>query len=68
MNGLNAKVYVNIIPLGSYDFLIGIDWLEKHLVVLDYYNNIIICLDEEGQQGKIQGILRDVVVREILAM
>jgi hypothetical protein len=68
MNGLNAKVYVKIIPLGSYDFLIGIDWLEKHLVVLDYYNNIIICLDEEGQQGKIQGILRDVVVREILAM
>jgi hypothetical protein len=30
MNGLNTKVDVNIIPLGSYDCLIGMDWLEKH--------------------------------------
>jgi hypothetical protein len=65
MNGLNTKVDVKIIPLGSYDFLIGMDWLEKHHVVLYYYNKTITCLDEEGQQGKVQGILRNVVVREI---
>jgi hypothetical protein len=35
INGLNTKVYVNIIPLGSYDYLIGMDWLEKHHDVLD---------------------------------
>jgi hypothetical protein len=29
MNGLNTKVDVNIIPLGSYDYLISMDWLEK---------------------------------------
>jgi hypothetical protein len=68
MNGLNTKVDVNIIPLGSYDCLIGMDWLEKHHVVLDYYNKTITCLDEEGKQGKIQGIPRVVVVREISAM
>jgi hypothetical protein len=34
MNGLSTNVDVNIIPLGSYDCLIGIDWLEKHKVVL----------------------------------
>jgi hypothetical protein len=44
------------------------DWLEKHHVVLDCYNKTITCLDEEGKQGKIQGISRDVDVREILAM
>jgi hypothetical protein len=68
MNGLNKKVDVNIIPLDSYDCLIGMDWLEKHHVVLDCYNNTITCLDEEGQQGKIQGILRVVTIREISAM
>jgi predicted aspartyl protease len=68
MNGLNTKVDVNIIPLGSYDCLIGMDWLEKHHVVLDCYNKTITCLDEEGKQGKIQGIPRVVVVREISAM
>jgi hypothetical protein len=49
MNGLNTKVYVNIIPLGSYDCLIGMDWLEKHHLFLDYYNNTITSLDEEGR-------------------
>jgi predicted aspartyl protease len=68
MNGINTKVYVNIIPLGSYDCLIGMDWLEKNHVVLDCYNKTITCLDGEGKQGKIQGIPRDVVVREISAM
>ena len=65
MNGLNTKVDINIIPLGSYDCLIGMDWLEKHHVVLDYYNKTITCVDEEWKQGKIHGILRVVVVREV---
>jgi hypothetical protein len=68
MNGLNTKVDVNIIPLGSYDCLIGVDWLEKHHVGLDCYNKTITCLDEEGKQGKIQGILRAVVVRDLSTM
>ena len=25
MNGLSTRVYLNIIPLGSYEFLIGMD-------------------------------------------
>jgi hypothetical protein len=65
MNGLNTKVDVNIIPLGSYDCLIGMDWLEKCHVVLECYNKTITCLDEEGRQGNIQGIPRVVVVRDI---
>jgi hypothetical protein len=48
MNGLNTKVDVNIIPLGSYDYLIGMDWLEKHHSILDCCNKKITCLDEEG--------------------
>jgi hypothetical protein len=68
MNGLNTKVDVNIIPLGSYDCLTSMDWLEKHHAILDYYNKTITCLDEDGKQGKIQGIPRVVVVSEISAM
>jgi hypothetical protein len=67
MNRLNTKVDVNIIPLGSYECLIGMDWFEKHHAVLGCYKKTITCLDEEGQQGKVQGIPR-VVVREISAM
>jgi hypothetical protein len=32
MNGINTKVNVKIIPLGSYDCLIGMDWLEKTML------------------------------------
>ena len=47
-NGLSTKVDVKIIPFGSYDCLIDMDWLEKHHVVLDRYNKTITCFDEEG--------------------
>jgi hypothetical protein len=68
MNGLNTKVDVNIIPLGSYDCLIGMDWSKKHHDILDYYNKTITCLDEEGKQCKIQGIPGVLAIREIPAM
>ena len=38
MNGLVTCVDLNVLPLGSYDVLIGMDWLEAHRVKLDYYN------------------------------
>jgi hypothetical protein len=48
MNGLPTKVDFNIIPLGSYDFLIGMEWLDQHHFILDYYNKEFTCLDEVG--------------------
>jgi hypothetical protein len=50
MNGVNTFVNLNIIPLGSYDVLIGMDWLDAHHVVLDCHNKTFTCLDEEGKQ------------------
>jgi hypothetical protein len=47
MNGLHTKVDLNIIHLGSYDFLIGMDWLDHHHVVVDCYKAFIL-LDEQG--------------------
>ena len=42
---------INIFPLGSYDILIGMDWLEEHRVKLDRYNKNFECIDEEETQG-----------------
>ena len=30
LNEFLTTTYLNILPLGSYDELIGLDWLEKH--------------------------------------
>ena len=35
MDGLFTYTNLNILPLGSYDVLIGMDWLEAHKVKLD---------------------------------
>ena len=47
MNGLITCVDLNVLPLGSYDVLIGMDWLEAHRVKLDCYNKTFECMDEE---------------------
>jgi hypothetical protein len=65
MNGINTKEDLNIIPLGSCDCLIGMDWLETHHAVLDFYNKDFTCLDEEGNSRIVQGIPRPISVREI---
>jgi hypothetical protein len=68
MNGLGTRADLNIIPLGLYDFLIGMDWLDQHHVVLDYYNKTFTCLDEEGNLRTIQGIPRVVTIKEVSAL
>ena len=37
-NGLNTRADLNILPLGSYDYLIGMDWLDEHHAILNYHN------------------------------
>jgi predicted aspartyl protease len=68
MKGMSTKAELNILPLGSYDCLIGMDWLDQHHALLDYRNKRFTCLDEEGNQVTVQGIPRAVAVREISAM
>jgi hypothetical protein len=68
MNGLNTRADLNIFPLGSYDFIIGMDWLDQHHAILDCHNKAFTCLDEEGNLRKVKGILRAVTIREISAL
>jgi hypothetical protein len=45
MKGMNTKDELNILPLGSYDCLIGMDWLDQHHALLDCRNKRFTCLD-----------------------
>jgi hypothetical protein len=49
LNGVNIVAYLNIIPLGSYDILIGMDWLDQHHAMLDCHKKTFTCLNEEGK-------------------
>jgi hypothetical protein len=68
INGMNTSIDLNIIPLGSYDILIGMDWLEKHHVVLDCHNKKFTCLDGNGKQSTVKGVPRPISIREISAL
>jgi hypothetical protein len=65
MNGLSTKADLNILPLGSYDCLIGMEWLNPHHAILEYCNKAFTFLDEEGNRQTVQGIPRVVAIRQI---
>ena len=68
LNDFLTYVNVNIFPLGSYDLLIGMDWLKEHKVYLNCFDKIFTCIDNNGNNIKVKGIPRKVTIREIFAL
>ena len=62
------KVNLNILPLGSYDKLIGMYWLEQQHVMIDFLQNSILCTYSKGNQVKIQGVPNKVSERHISSL
>ena len=67
MNEFVTHVDLNILPLGSYDMLIGMDWLEKQRIMLNYFDKTFTCIDDTGNIIKVKGIPRKMMIREIFA-
>ena len=44
------------------------DWLETHILKLDYYNKTFECIDEEGNLVVVKGIPKVISVRWVSAM
>ena len=68
LSGVNTSIDINIIPLGSYDVLIRMDWLDKHHAFLDCHNKTFTCLDGNGKQSTVKGVPRPISIREISAL
>ena len=68
MDGLVTCEDMNVLPLGSYDVLIGMDWLEAHKAKLDCYNKTFECLDEEGNLKVLKCIPKVISSRNISTM
>eukprot|EP00253_Pinus_taeda_P018429 PITA_18429 len=58
---------LNVLPLGSYDILIGMDWLEKHWSLVNCKTKTIYYKDDLGNQQVLQGIKHPVQIRPITA-
>ena len=49
-------------PLGSYDLLIGMEWLEQHRVILNCYDKTFTCLNSDEKPVSVKGISRKTTV------
>ena len=65
MDQFETSVKLNVLPLGSYDILIGMDWLEQHKVVLNYFDKTFTCINNDGKLINVKGMLRKTAVRQI---
>jgi hypothetical protein len=65
MDGWPTQATLNILSLGSYDLLIGMDWLASYKTKLDYYHKTLECVNEEGRNITLQGVWKPVSVRQI---
>jgi hypothetical protein len=54
--------------LGSYEIVIGMDWLESHDVILNYKMKRLSLIDDEGQRRVIVGRNQGVSLRFISSL
>ena len=68
MNYFNTHADLNILPLGSYDMLIGMDWIEKHKLMLNCFHKTFTCIDDTKNTIKVKGIPIKVTIRDISSL
>ena len=68
LNDFQTEVNLNIFPLGSYDLLIGMGWMEKKKALMNCWDKTLHCVDEEGKPFILKGKQKPISVRQISAL
>ena len=50
LNGMPTSTHLNVLPLGSYIMIFGMDWLYHQRNKVYCYENFIECLDDDGEK------------------
>ena len=62
MNHFETFLKLNVLLLGSYDILIGMDWLKQHRVLLNCFDKTFTYLNNEGETVTVKGIPRKTTI------
>ena len=68
LGSFDTIVDLRVIPLGSYDVVLGMEWLGSHRASIDCRKKIIMSQDDQGNDVKIVGIPRPISLWMISAM
>ena len=49
LNGMYTSTHLNVLPLGLYSMILGMDQIYIHRTKMDCYNKAIECLDNNGE-------------------
>ena len=59
---------MNVFPIGSYDPIIGMDWLENYKLILNCFDKTFTYVSGDQIIRKIEGAIKPVSVRKISSM
>ena len=68
LNVMPTSVHLNVLLLGSYSILMGMDWLFTHRTKVKYFEKVIECLDDDGDKRLLQGKKNTTSVRMVTTM
>ena len=63
-----TRINLNVFPLGSYDMIIGMDWLAKYKVILNCFDTTFTYVVEDLIVRKVEGVSKSVSLRQISVM
>ena len=49
-NCMPTTTHLNVLPLGSYSMILGMDWLYLHRTKVDCFDKAIECVDNSGEK------------------
>ena len=65
---MSTSTHLNVLPLGSYIILFGMDWLFTHRAKVDCYEKAIECLNDDGKKRILQGKKKPTLVGMVTTM
>ena len=68
LNGMFTSTHLNVVPLDSYNTLLGMDWLFTHRTKVNCYENSIEFLVDDGDKRILQGNMIPTLVRIVTSM
>ena len=63
-----TRINLNVLPLGSYDMIMGMDWLEKYKVVLNWFDETFTYVAKDKIVRKVNGFSKHDSLRQISAL
>ena len=64
----STELNLYVASLGSYDIIIGINWLSEHKAKVDCLAKTVNCVDNRGRPTSISGIKHEIRTQQISAM